>query len=210
MYPHFIEVHDKASGYQILLNIECINKVYLDGNSDMSDTWGLIIMKHGNVTTIESYDEVKQLIEDAGCSINRADPRIDTHSSLTMNQIMRILGERYGTATSMGADPLLQSGQRHDPADESRREDLYHDRGRNDPVPVVSDARMITRTIDQVIEELKELSGNVDICWACDKGCLDLEHCLLDEAIEYLKQFRSGILQPSQISLRDIIRKEIK
>lgn len=93
MYPHFIEVHDKEEGYPILLNIECINKVYLDGNSDMSDTWGLIIMKHGNVTTIESYDEVQQLIEDAGCSINRADPRIDSRSSLTMNQIMRILGE---------------------------------------------------------------------------------------------------------------------
>ena len=62
---------------------------------------------------------------------------------------------------------------------------------------------MITRTIGQVIEELQELSGSADICYACDKGCLDLEHCLLDEAIEYLEQFRSGILQPSQISLKD-------
>jgi len=64
---------------------------------------------------------------------------------------------------------------------------------------------MNTRTIDEVIVQLDKLKNNVDICWACDQGCLDLEHCLFDEAIDYLNQFRSGVLVPSQKHLKDFL-----
>lgn len=89
MYPHFIEIHAKEDGADLLINID--NIIGLGGPDHehiairMSDNSRWIIR--------ETYEELQKLIEDAGCSINRADPRIDSRSSLTMNQIMRILGE---------------------------------------------------------------------------------------------------------------------
>ena len=90
MYPHFIELHAEDNGERMMFSIDHIRKFYEPDNKKGTP----IYTDDGFDWCVkESYDEVKHLIEDVGCSINRADPRIDTHSSLTMNQIMRILGE---------------------------------------------------------------------------------------------------------------------
>ena len=89
MYPHFIEIHAKEDGADLLINID--NIIGLGGPDHehiairMSDNSRWIIR--------ETYEELQKLIEDADCSINKGDPRIDTQHRLTMDQIKVILGE---------------------------------------------------------------------------------------------------------------------
>ena len=89
MYPHFIEIHAKEDGADLLINID--NIIGLGGPDHkhiairMSDNSRWIIR--------ETYEELQKLIEDAGCSINKGDPRIDTKHRLTMDQIRKMLGE---------------------------------------------------------------------------------------------------------------------
>ena len=89
MYPHFIEIHAKEDGADLLINID--NIIGLGGPDHehiairMSDNSRWIIR--------ETYEELQKLIKDAGCSINKGDPRIDTKHRLTMDQIRKMLGE---------------------------------------------------------------------------------------------------------------------
>ena len=67
MYPHMIEVHDE-DGSLITINIDSIEWF----NKDQ------VIMLHcQGINVCESYDELKQLIRDAGCHIAKKDPRLD-------------------------------------------------------------------------------------------------------------------------------------
>ena len=93
MYPHMIEVHNVTSNYPISVNIENITKIYDDGLPDMSEKWGIISFVRGNdISTKETYDELKQLIRDAGCLIHKADPRLE-NKPLTMSDLKEMIGE---------------------------------------------------------------------------------------------------------------------
>lgn len=92
MYPHFIEVHDIEEGYPILMNIDSIANA-ITVKYECGTGTAINCRDCGGQVTKESYDEVKKLIEDAGCSINKGDPRIDTKHRLTMDQIRKMLGE---------------------------------------------------------------------------------------------------------------------
>ena len=92
MYPHFIEVHD---GSQILIiNVDKIGIV-----KDQK-----IMVEHPTrwQPVDESYEELKELISDSGCSITKSDPRIDTTHPLKMSDLKEMIGE-----------PVWNSNRRH-------------------------------------------------------------------------------------------------
>lgn len=92
MYPHFIEVHDIEEGYPILMNIDSIANA-ITVKYECGTGTAINCRDCGGQVTKESYDEVKQLIESSGALINKGDPRIDSQHRLTMNVIMKMLGE---------------------------------------------------------------------------------------------------------------------
>lgn len=75
MYPHFIEVHDiRKPEDAMLINIDNIKHIYMEPTTNSG---AISLVDKVFVPTSESYEELKQLIEDAGCQINRGDPRLD-------------------------------------------------------------------------------------------------------------------------------------
>lgn len=90
MYPRFIEVHDvKVPQCEIMINIDAISCVYVDSR-------GVTIIKMDyldNILIEESYDELNQLIQNAGASISKGDPRLDTVHPLTIADLQGMLGE---------------------------------------------------------------------------------------------------------------------
>jgi hypothetical protein len=89
MYPHFIEIHAREDGAELMINID--NIIGLGGGTH--DRIAIRMIDNSRWIPRETYDEVKKLIKDAGCSINKGDPRIDTKHRLTMDQIRKMLGE---------------------------------------------------------------------------------------------------------------------
>ena len=97
MYPHFVEVHPKncetESGWTdsgVLVNIDHIVEV---GEQYVNTTDMLFTVR-------ETYEELKQLISDAGCCIQKADPRLDTSKPLTMEDLKGMIGEPVWDANS--------------------------------------------------------------------------------------------------------------
>ena len=84
MYPHFIEVKND-SGRNVLVNIDQISTVH---GSYINTT-----QEHNWIHTEEKYDDLKQLILDSGCLIAKADPRLDTKSPLTFEEMRTMKGE---------------------------------------------------------------------------------------------------------------------
>ena len=87
MEPKFIELHDRETGDLYSINIQhivaCGKKgVILTG-----------IPANIALATVESYDEIKQLIHDSGILIHRADPRLDETHPLTMEDLKEMIGE---------------------------------------------------------------------------------------------------------------------
>lgn len=82
MYPHFMEVHD---GSEVM--IVNIDKIGIIRDSE-------IMVEHPVrwMSVDESYEELKQMIDDAGCSIVKADPRLD-NKPLTMDDLRKMIGE---------------------------------------------------------------------------------------------------------------------
>ena len=82
MYPHFIEVHDKDTDMKLSFNID---KITVVGDQTIeTDREGFEV--------VETYDELKKLIFDAGCIIARKDPRLEDRP-LTMDDLMTMVGE---------------------------------------------------------------------------------------------------------------------
>lgn len=87
MYPHFIEVHDKEDDILVSVNVDCIANFFPKGDGD-----GAIINCRdcGGQVTIESYEELKDLIRSSGCAIQKADPRLDGTIPLTMEDLCKL------------------------------------------------------------------------------------------------------------------------
>lgn len=90
-YPHFIQVTNGV--LEALVNIDqikfvCPYPAFL-ANAEIHFADGT----DEPMITEESYEDVEKLIRDSGSSITRPDPRIDTQHRLTMNVIMKMLGE---------------------------------------------------------------------------------------------------------------------
>lgn len=81
MMSKFIELHD---GMQpISINVDSI-EWFADET---------ISMHNSEIKVIESYEEIKQLILDAGVLIHKADPRLDTTIPLTLEDLKNMIGE---------------------------------------------------------------------------------------------------------------------
>lgn len=89
MYPHLIEVHSKT-GTPATLNIDHIVGFCADHTGSVITTSGVKVEQD---FCSETYDEVKQLIFEAGCIITKADPRLDTTHPLTMEDLKDMTGE---------------------------------------------------------------------------------------------------------------------
>ena len=92
MMSKFIEVHDKfeQSGFmprdsRICINVDAIKWISKDGLA--------IIDANRMIECVESYDEIKQLIHDAGVLIHKPDPRLDTTTPLTMDDLRDMEGQ---------------------------------------------------------------------------------------------------------------------
>ena len=84
MMSKFIEVHGKGNGMPISVNVE--NIVAFESGDIALQTVGIL-----KIT--ETYDEIKQLIHDAGVLIHKADPLLDTTTPLTMEDLKYMEGE---------------------------------------------------------------------------------------------------------------------
>ena len=80
MYPHFIEVHNKETDMKMSFNIDKIT-VIRDQTIE-TDLEGFEV--------VETYDELKKLIFDAGCIIARKDPRLEDRP-LTKDDLMTMI-----------------------------------------------------------------------------------------------------------------------
>ena len=84
MYPKFIELHKDKKLYS----------VNVDNVVAFGDGYVKTVDMDGHYTHVgESYAEIKQLIEDVGCLVHKADPRLDTEHPLTMDDLMTMEGE---------------------------------------------------------------------------------------------------------------------
>ena len=87
MYPHFITVHDNENGEPFLVNIDHIVSIGKEGMILTGVPTDIAL------ATVESFDELKQLVADAGCHIEKADPRLHTKQPLTMDELRQMVGE---------------------------------------------------------------------------------------------------------------------
>ena len=102
MYPHFIEVHQICQDEEWLTLINIDQIVYIEDNGIMTSR--SLAAGKGNsdyVPCRESYEELKALIRDAGCQIQKADPRLDTTHPLTMEDIRGMIGEPVWNSNSL-------------------------------------------------------------------------------------------------------------
>jgi len=89
MMSKFIELHD---GLQpISINVDSIEWFAEE----------TISMHNSETKVIESYDEIKQLIKDAGVLIHKADPRLDVTHPLTMADLKEMIGEPVWNSNSL-------------------------------------------------------------------------------------------------------------
>lgn len=100
MYPRFIEVHDKEDDILVSVNVDCIANFFPKGDGD-----GAIINCRdcGGQVTTESYDDLKTLIQNAGCAIQKGDPRLDTSKPVPWDEL---------TKPQMIGEPLFNSNSR--------------------------------------------------------------------------------------------------
>ena len=91
MYPHFIKVHNLESEEPLLINID--NIVCVHPNWDYKDNSVIECVSREFYVIEESNDFVEDLIINAGCCINKGDPRLDDRP-LTKEKIMEMdIGE---------------------------------------------------------------------------------------------------------------------
>ena len=77
MYPKFIEVHDTADGSEQSVNIACIEGIFCEKLGEDCFCTHIDLVDGNCYQVREDYEEVKQMITDAGCIIAKADPRLD-------------------------------------------------------------------------------------------------------------------------------------
>ena len=95
MYQHFIEVH-KGEACAFSINV---------ANIELFDNQGIRttgMATNSIIPVLESYEELKQLIWDAGCHIAKKDPRIDHTNPLTMEELKGMAGEIVWNSNSRG------------------------------------------------------------------------------------------------------------
>ena len=80
MYTKFIEVHDKDTDMLLSFNAD---KITVFGDQ-------IIDTDREGFEVAESYDEIRQLIFDAGCLIHKKDPRLDLEHPLTWDDLCRL------------------------------------------------------------------------------------------------------------------------
>ena len=116
MYPHFIEVHDKEDDILVSVNVDCIANFFPKGDGD-----GAIINCRdcGGQVTIETYEELKDLIRNAGCAIQKADPRLDGTIPLTMDDLCKLemIGEPVWNSNTRNWMLVIDSDTMHKTVD---------------------------------------------------------------------------------------------
>ena len=89
MMSKFIELHDEDTDTKLFCtNVDNIFSFSVDeGSTIINSTDGRYILVK------ESYDEVKQLIQDAGILIHKPDPRLNLTKPLSMVNLSGMIGE---------------------------------------------------------------------------------------------------------------------
>lgn len=91
MYPHLIEVHLADDDCAVTLNID-----HILGISDTNNNGAGYVIKtsdKGGWYVRETYDEIKALLRDSGCHIQKRDPRLELTKALTIDDLKDMIGE---------------------------------------------------------------------------------------------------------------------
>jgi hypothetical protein len=88
MMSKFIELHDNETKSPISININNIADFHVDYDGQTAVDVG-----RDAYLVAESYDEIKNLIKDAGVLIHKADPRLNLTTPLTMDDLREMIGE---------------------------------------------------------------------------------------------------------------------
>ena len=88
MMSKFIELHDNETKSPISINVNNIADFHVDYDGQTAVDVG-----RDAYLVAESYDEIKNLIKDAGVLIHKADPRLDTTTPLTLEDLKNMIGE---------------------------------------------------------------------------------------------------------------------
>ena len=88
MMSKFIELHDNETKSPISINVNNIADYHVDYDGQTAVDVG-----RDAYLVAESYDEIKNLIKDAGVLIHKSDPRLDTTTPLTLEDLKNMIGE---------------------------------------------------------------------------------------------------------------------
>ena len=93
MYPHFIQVHRSYNGesWETAVNID--NIITIEDHNIIANNCSKENKDEESYWVEETYEELLQLLQDCGCHIEKADPRLDNEHHLDMATIRTMLGE---------------------------------------------------------------------------------------------------------------------
>ena len=88
VYPHFVELHTEG-GKPVMVQADHICKFHWLADREVTAMY-LLDGTYWNFR--ETYEEVKTLLSESGCSITLRDPRID-ETPLTMEELKEMIGQ---------------------------------------------------------------------------------------------------------------------
>ena len=92
MYPRFLELH--MDDKKISVNVDHL-VTFADKEVVLS-----VFKENSAVYVDESYSDIAQLIHDTGCQIQKADPRLDTTTPLTLEDLRSMISEPVWNANT--------------------------------------------------------------------------------------------------------------
>ena len=102
MMSKFIELHDKYTNDSMPKGWELDDRLYVNVDDiSLFSKDGLWLRNSSKIECKESYDELKQLIQDAGILIHKPDPRLDTTTPLTIDDLKYMEGEPIWDSNSL-------------------------------------------------------------------------------------------------------------
>lgn len=93
MMSKFIELHDASTGGEQFVNVGNIEGVFTEMVSEGIFVTHIDLTDGDCYQVRESYNELKQLIHDAGVLIHKPDPRLNLTKPLTMDNLREMIGE---------------------------------------------------------------------------------------------------------------------
>lgn len=103
MYPRFIEVHDSVTGGEEFINIDSIEGICTEMVAENIYVTNIDVVDGDCYKVLETYEDIRHMIRESGCHIEKGDPRLDTTRPVSWDELTRM--ENIG-------QPLFNSNSR--------------------------------------------------------------------------------------------------